>query len=164
MTDSKKLKYFGIINQAGLTILSVKIDKSINEQHVGGLFSAFHSFCTESFKTKNSHISLEDKHTKIVSLPYESDTTKLIAIGLIDKKVSENHFKTFAGSIMDDLYQKYEKKLANWDGNLNAFNSFEKYVQNEIEETFNKIDDFEKKMDDIFAKITDGDLNGLDDF
>ncbi|MGV9172887.1 MAG: hypothetical protein ACOC44_16365 [Promethearchaeia archaeon] len=161
MTDTKKLKYFGIINEAGLTILSVKIDKSINEQHVGGLFSAFHSFCTESFKTEKSQISLEDKDAKVVSLPYESDAANLIAIGLIDKDLSEEHFRTFAGTIMEDLCQKYEDDLTEWDGDLMAFNSFEKHVETEVKETFNKENEFESKIDKIFDKIVDGDLSGL---
>ena len=71
----------------------------------------------------------------------------------------------FSESVLKDLYNRFSNDLENWDGEVSMFKAYRGELLERIKTSFVQSEEvFEKKLDDVFEKILDGDMSGLDDF
>ncbi len=92
------------------------------------------------------------------------DNISLLALGLISKEVPSEHFKNFAVKTLEDINKRFKNQLKNWDGEVSKFETYQEILRQNIFSCFSaEKNDFERKMDNIFDRIIDGDLSALDD-
>ena len=150
--------------KTGECLVSLQIDESVDESLVGGLFSAIHSFGTESFNAETTNISIEIENARVESVTFNEDDIDLIGIGLVDDEISSRDFRMFVNSVLTDMVEAHERDLLEWDGEISKFSPFKERLKEQIRHTFEEGVAFDDKMDDIFNKMIEGDFSGLDEF
>ena len=159
-----KLKYFSIVKDSGQSLLSLYIDKNLDENLIGGFLTAIFSFGTSSLNEQLAKLSIESHNMRIDSMIYKCERDyNLIAIGFLTPDVESKHFRIFAESILKDFCNRFNDYLEKWDGELSIFKSYKMALVKRIKETFT-IDEeaYNRRLDDAFSKILDGDMSGLD--
>ena len=160
-----KLKYFSIVKDSGQSLISLNIDEKLDDNLIGGFLTALFSFGTSSLKEQLAKLSIESNHMRIDSMIYNCESGyNLIAIGFLTPDVESKYFRVFAESVLKDFCNKFNKYLERWDGELSIFKSYKMALIKRIKETFTMDEEaYNRRLDDAFSKILDGDLSGLDE-
>ncbi|UYP44045.1 hypothetical protein NEF87_000330 [Candidatus Lokiarchaeum ossiferum] len=168
------LKYFSIMNAAGINMLTIINDKVSNPVLLSGFLSAIFSFGAESLNEKMARFTLEgddDRLESYVEDDNQSYSDRLVVVGLLKNSVEKNKFQKFAKQILSEFRDQFNTEIINWDGNLNSFNLFSLYVSKQIREKFEsnireendfvEITALDEKLDDMFSRAVEGDLSAL---
>lgn len=162
---SKRIRFFGIVNSSGISLLELKFDDKYDEDLMGGFVSAIYRFGNESCSDELSKISLEGDRMRISSINYHyNENLSLMAVGILSQTIGEKKFKKFAKKILNKFCQRYHNELIQFNGNKTKFAPFKKYVNKQIDIHFGNDNlEFKQKLDNIFQKFQDGDVSGLDE-
>ncbi|MHA1147270.1 MAG: hypothetical protein ACTSR8_03400 [Promethearchaeota archaeon] len=159
------VKLFSIIKETGEPLISISLDSSLNEVLIGGFFTALYNFGISSLDDSISKFSVESDKMRIdsLSMNFENYFT-LIAIAFLSIEVEHKKFIYFAEKILYEFGDKYFNSLRDFKGDISEFEEFKDHLRNEIKDTF-KVEEngFTNKMDNIFQRILDGDLSGIDE-
>ncbi len=159
------LKFFSIADITGAPLIVLKMDESLNESLVSGFMAAIYNFGKESLRDKMATISIESPDARIESFFYDRNLKyPLIAFGLLSKDVPSDLFKKFAASELERFVAAYGASLGDIKCHIQEYSQFEESLRKNIQERFAPEDTtFEHKLDGIFQRMSQGDLNGLDE-
>ncbi len=159
------LKFFSIADITGIPLIVLKMDEGLNESLVSGFLAAIYNFGKESLRDKMATISIESPDARIESYFFDKNLQyPLIAFGLLSKNVPSNIFKKFAEAELSRFVATYGGSLGDIKIHIQEYGPFEESLRKDIQERFAPEDShFEQKLDDIFLRISQGDLKGLDE-
>ncbi len=163
--SNQYLKFFSITDISGLPLIVLKMDEDLNESLVSGFLAAIYNFGKESLRDKMATISIESPDTRIESYFYDKNLKyPLIAFGLLSKKVPSEVFKKFAEAELCRFVTTFGGALNDIRIHVQDYGPFEESLRKIIQERFSpEVSHFEQKLDDIFLRMSQGDLKGLDE-
>ena len=118
------LNEFWIITSAGIPVYHQSIIDEIDQSLFGGFISALLSFIKELGEDDIRH--LEMGGSKIVIL--SSIDKNWFFIARSDKKVKEKKINRYLTEIRSLFWDKFETKVANWDGNTDVFQELDEII------------------------------------
>ena len=159
------VKFFAILRSTGESLVTASIDDTIDENLIGGFLTALYSFGFSSLNEQLSKFSLESSNMRLDSLTVDFDSeVTLIAVAFLSQEVSHEDFIYFTNRILMKFHDDNYNPLREWDGELTKFEYFNLYLKREIADTFGKGEEgFDDKLDDIFQRMLDGDMDGVND-
>ncbi len=163
--SNQTLKFFSIADITGVPLIVLKMDESLNENLINGFLAAIYNFGKESLREKMATISIESPDARIESFYYDKNVKHpLIAFGFLSKSVPSNLFKKFAEAELSRFVARYGDSLNDVKGHVQEYGPYEESLQRSIQEHFTSEEvGFEHKLDEIFLRMSQGDLKGLDD-
>ncbi len=159
------LKFFSITDITGHPLIVLKIVSSLDETLIGGFLSAIYNFGKESLKDRMATFSIESPDARIESYFYDKKVKyPLIAFGLLSKEVPSQVFKNFAEIELTRFVNTYGDSLNDLTDHMQEYQSFEELLRTDIQEKFvHSESQLEKKLDDVFTRVSQGDFKGLDE-
>ncbi len=163
--SNQTLKFFSIADITGVPLIVLKMDETLNENLISGFLAAIYHFGKESLRDKMATISIESPDARIESYFYDKNLKyPLIAFGFLSKTVSSDEFKKFAEAELARFVTTYGDSLGDIKSHVQEYGPFEESLQQRIQERFPPVNmGFDQKLDDIFQRISKGDLKGLDE-
>ncbi len=159
------LKYFAFIKTTGETLFSHSFDEEVERDLIGAVVTAIYSFGVSSLKEQMSKMTMETKTARLETFHYKNGhDQELITVAFLNQDINKESFGKFATTASNLFLELHGNNLLNWDGEITQFSSFRLVLENLIQEAFSEATyGFDSKMDDLFDKILDGDLSGIDD-
>ncbi len=159
------LKFFSITDMSGHPLIVLKMDDSLDESLIGGFLAAIYNFGKESLKDRMATISIESPDSRIESYFYDKKVKyPLIAFGLLSKEIPSQLFKKFAETQLTQFVDANLESLNDLKSHVQEYHSFEDSLKIAIESYFTSSDTvFEKKLDELFLRVTQGDLKSIDE-
>ncbi len=161
----QNLKFFSIADITGVPLITLRMDEGLNESLVSGFLAAIYNFGKESLRDKMATISIESPDARIETFFYDKNLKyPLIAFGLLSKSVLSQDFKKFAEAELKRFIETYVNFLDDIPSHMQEYGPFEESLRKTILEQFgsNK-PQFEQKLDEIFMRVAQGDLKGIDE-
>ena len=131
----KVLQDIWILNESGVVLFSRVFNPKVNEELFGALMTALNSFATELAKGGLSSFELSSIRFTIYK------DKGLIFVANSQKKVKEKKVQEELKIIANKFFAKYSDALASWDSDINIFLSFNKDIEESLEDTIKKFQD-----------------------
>ena len=131
----KVLQDIWILSESGVVLFSRVFNPKVNEQLFGALMTALNSFATELAKGGLSSFELSSIRFTIYK------DKGLIFVANSQKKVKEKKVQEELKIIANKFFAKYSDALASWDSDINIFLSFNKDIEESLEDTIKKFQD-----------------------
>jgi hypothetical protein len=131
----KVLQDIWILNESGVVLFSRVFNPKVNEQLFGALMTALNSFASELAKGGLSSFELSSIRFTIYK------DKGLIFVANSQKKVKEKKVQEELKIIANKFFAKYSDVLASWDSDINIFLSFNKDIEESLEDTIKKFQD-----------------------
>ena len=131
----KVLQDIWILSESGVVLFSRVFNPKVNEQLFGALMTALNSFASELAKGGLSSFELSSIRFTIYK------DKGLIFVANSQKKVKEKKVQEELKIIANKFFVKYSDVLASWDSDINIFLSFNKDIEESLEDTIKKFQD-----------------------
>ncbi len=161
------LKYFAIVRKSGESLVSLKYDKSVNEEMIGSFMSAIFTLGNYSINEPMANLSFEGTNLRMSSFSVDDNSKRgVLVIGIYTSALSEREFTKLANIVLHDFYSRFPFITTTDIVDVNAFDEYKNTMLDLVHQTIPSLQqenpNFDKKLDEAFKKLLEGDLSGLE--
>ena len=124
-----------IVSEGGIVVFSRVYEKRLDDQLFGALLTALNSFAREIAMDGLSNFELSDKRFTILK------KAQFVFIANSDKKIKPKRVIQELRAVMHKFFIVYpEDILDNWVNDVNIFSSFDKEIEDSLDEPIKKME------------------------